>query len=224
MTTERSASGALSRGIGATLLALIVAAGATGCAASSRGDAASPPAATPAAATPTTTPGTAATASPAPAPPTAAADAPVPKAGRDGAPAAPAISAAVASPAEQVTYGDGVVLRISSVTYGSETAQGAGAATGREFARISLDLTNGSDGEIDVSSTVVTVLDPSGARLVPVYTTESGARDFAGTVGPATITTAVYAVAAPADHSTPLTIVVDFDAVHTSAVFRGALS
>ncbi len=211
MTTERSASGALSRGIGATLLALIVAAGATGCAASSRGDAASPPAATPAAATPTTTPGTAATASPAPAAPTAAADAPVPKAGRDGAPAAPAISAAVASPAEQVTYG-------------SETAQGPGAATGREFARISLELTNGSDGEIDVSSTVVTVLDSSGARLVPVYTTESGARDFAGTVGPAAITTAVYAVAAPADHSTPLTIVVDFDAVHTSAVFRGALS
>lgn len=151
-----------------------------------------------------------------------AADAPVAKVGRGGGTAT--VSAAASAPDAPVVYADGVTLQITDVSYATETSQGPGAATGREFARLTVQLTNGSTAPIDVSTSVVTVLDAEGNRLTPVYTPESGARDFSGTVDPRQMTTAVYAVAAPTDHSAPLTIVVDFDALHTSAVFRGALT
>ncbi|WP_121189808.1 DUF4352 domain-containing protein [Microbacterium sp. AG790] len=164
----------------------------------------------------------AATATPADAPPPAA-DAPVAKVGRIGGGAA-TVGAAASAPGAPVVYSDGVTLRITDVSYAAETSQGPGTSTGREFARLTVELTNGSSQPIDVSTSVVTVLDAEGNRFTPVYTPESGARDFSGTVDPRQTTTAVYAVAAPTDHSAPLTIVVDFDALHTSAVFRGALT
>ncbi|MEO2135122.1 DUF4352 domain-containing protein [Microbacterium sp.] len=151
-----------------------------------------------------------------------ASPAPVAKVGRGGGTAT--VSAAASAPDAPVVYADGVTLQITDVSYATETSQGPGAATGREFARLTVELTNGSTAPIDVSTSVVTVLDAEGNRLTPVYTPESGARDFSGTVDPRQMTTAVYAVAAPTDHSAPLTIVVDFDALHTSAVFRGALT
>ncbi|MDC7803778.1 DUF4352 domain-containing protein [Sphingomonas sp. BLCC-B65] len=151
-----------------------------------------------------------------------ASPAPVAKVGRGDGTAT--VSAAASAPDAPVVYADGVTLRITDVSYATETSQGPGAATGREFARLTVELTNGSTAPIDVSTSVVTVLDAEGNRLTPVYTPESGARDFSGTVDPRQMTTAVYAVAAPTDHSAPLTIVVDFDALHTSAVFRGALT
>ena len=151
-----------------------------------------------------------------------ASPAPVAKVGRGGGTAT--VSAAASAPDAPEVYADGVTLQITDVSYATETSQGPGAATGREFARLTVELTNGSTAPIDVSTSVVTVLDAEGNRLTPVYTPESGARDFSGTVDPRQMTTAVYAVAAPTDHSAPLTIVVDFDALHTSAVFRGALT
>lgn len=151
-----------------------------------------------------------------------ASPAPVAKVGRGDGTAT--VSAAASAPDAPVVYADGVTLRITDVSYATETSQGPGASTGREFARLTVELTNGSTAPIDVSTSVVTVLDAEGNRLTPVYTPESGARDFSGTVDPRQMTTAVYAVAAPTDHSAPLTIVVDFDALHTSAVFRGALT
>ena len=204
----------------AAALMLAVALMTAGCSATVADEASAPGASTATTPEPSASSAPAAAADPSPTDP---AEAPVAKVRRDEGTAA-TVRAAASAPNDQVVYPDGVTLRIADVAYATETSQGPGASTGREFTRLTVELTNGSAAPIDVSTSVVTVLDAAGARLVPVYTPESQARDFSGSVDPGQRTTAVYAVAAPADHSAPLTVVVDFDAVHTSAVFRDARS
>lgn len=216
----RRATGAASAAL--VLAVALVVAGCTTGGSDQTDQAATPRTSSAPAAAPTTT-APATSGSLAEASPSAPAQPPVAKVQRDGGTAA-TVGAEVSAPNAPVVYADGVTLRITDVSYATEASQGPGASTGREFARLTVELTNGSTAPIDVSTSVVTVLDAGGARLVPVYTPESGARDFSGSVDPGLATTAVYAVAAPADHSAPLTIVVDFDAVHASAVFRGALT
>lgn len=210
-------------GAAAPALILTIILTTTACSASAPEGTSTPAATSTAASTPPATGapvGDASTESPVAAAP--GAEAPVAKVGRGGG--AATVGAAASAPDAPVSYADGVTLRITDVSYATETSQGPGASTGREFARLTVELANGSAAPIDVSTSVVTVLDAEGNRLTPVYTPESGARDFSGTVDPRQTTTAVYAIAAPTDHSAPLTIVVDFDALHTSAVFRGALT
>ncbi len=53
---------------------------------------------------------------------------------------------------------------------------------------------------------------------------EAKVQDFAGTLKPGTTAKARYAFAVPTSSRSKVTVVVDFDGVHTSAVFRGKLS
>lgn len=150
-------------------------------------------------------------------------DAPIAKVTRPGSSGAAAETAEPATTTAPVAYGDGVSLAIVGVAFGSETANGPGSFAGREFARTTIELTNGSDAPIDLNTSVLTMLDAGGAALTRVYAAEAGVTDFAGTVAPGDTVTAVYAFAVPADARSNITLVVDFDAQHSSAVFRGGL-
>ena len=151
-------------------------------------------------------------------------DQPVPKVGRPGAPAEPAQSADPGSTAEAVTYPDGVTVRITEIAFGEETGQGPGSFPGRDYARLTLELANGSADAIDLNTSVLTVLDKDDSRVPPVYADEAQVRDFAGDLAAGETATAVYAFAIPDESHSQITLVVDFDAGHTSAVFRGGLN
>ncbi|WP_203581839.1 hypothetical protein [Microbacterium hibisci] len=151
-------------------------------------------------------------------------DQPVPKVGRPGAPVEPAQSAEPGSTTEAVTYPDGVTVRIAEVSFGEETAQGPGSFPGRGYARLTLELANGSPDTIDLGTSVLTVLDRDDSRVQPVYANDARVRDFAGTLASGETATAVYAFAIPEESHSQITLVVDFDAGHTSAVFRGGLN
>ncbi|QIG38798.1 DUF4352 domain-containing protein [Microbacterium sp. 4R-513] len=143
--------------------------------------------------------------------------------GRAGVTTAPAQKAEPAAPSDPVAYPDGVSVRITDVSFAEETAKGPGSFPGRAFARLSLELTNGSSDPIDLGTSVLTLLDKSGTPVQPVYADEADVHDFAGTLSPGGKATAVYAFAVPDDSKSQITLVVDFDAAHTSAVFRGGL-
>jgi hypothetical protein len=150
-------------------------------------------------------------------------DQPVMKVTRPGADA-PTQTAKPAKPTSPVTYPDGVAVKITGVSFGEETSKGPGAFPGREYARLTLELSNASKKAIDLGTSVLTVLDSEGNPVAPVYAYEADVHDFAGTLAPGKTASAVYAFAVPDSSRSKITLVVDFDAEHTSAVFRGALS
>src|SRR5690606_29293144 len=121
-------------------------------------------------------------------------------------------------------YSDGVEVRITGAEFAEETAEGPGAFTGREYARLSITLSNGSDSAIDLNTAVLTLLDADSDEAVKVYAAEAKTKDFSGTLKPGDAAKGVYAFAVPEDARDAVTLVVDFDARHTSAVFRGGLS
>ena len=160
---------------------------------------------------------------PAPAPTATSSDQPVPKAGRPGAPAEPTVSAKPSKVDKPVSYPDGVKLTIAKVTFGEETDKGPGAFPGREFAVLHLTLRNESERALDLNSVVVTVLDKAGEPVQPVYASSADVADFTGTVAAGKSAKARYAFALAKGSRSKVTVVVDFDGVHTSAVFRGSL-
>lgn len=153
-------------------------------------------------------------------PPSADADQPVPKVQRPGQASEPVQSAPAASASDPVSYPDGVSVRIAEVSFAEETAEGPGAFPGRAYARLTLELSNGSSAPIDLATSVLTLLDENGPAA-PVYADEAEVRDFTGSLAPGRTATAIYAFAV--GQGSPVTLVIDFDADHTSAVFRGRL-
>lgn len=147
---------------------------------------------------------------------------PVPKVPRSGSTAAPEQSAQPQPLTEPVTYDDGVTLSVTGAEFGTEQAQGIGSFPGRSFARLALSLYNGSTAPIDMSNTIVTVLDSDGNEVTPVYAAEADARDFSGVLASGDEANAAYAFALEPG-ATDVTVVIDFDSLHTSAVFRGGL-
>jgi hypothetical protein len=150
-------------------------------------------------------------------------DEPVAKIERAGHSDAPTVKADPADTSDAVSYDDGVSVRIDDVSFGKETSQGPGSFPGREYARLTITIDNGSSDSIDLGTSVLTVLDASGATAVRVYAAEAEVTDFAGTVAAGKSATATYAFALPVDARDEVTVVVDFDGDHTSAVFRGGL-
>lgn len=148
---------------------------------------------------------------------------PVPKVQRSGQPK-PSISAKTADTDGRVRYSDGVVLSIRNVRFGKETKEGPGRFPGRQFAVLDLQISNGSKRAMSLDTVVVTVLDKSGDSVPPVYVEEIKVSDFAGEVKAGATARATYAFAVPKSSRSRVTVVVDFDGVHTSAVFRGGLS
>ena len=111
------------------------------------------------------------------------------------------------------------VGRLSEPAYGTHSAGTDSRPTGS-----SQEILNGGKEPIDLDTTVVTVLDAEDQQIAPVYVEEADVADFAGKVKPGKTAKARYAFAVPKASRSQVTVVVDFDGVHTSAVFRGGLS
>lgn len=124
---------------------------------------------------------------------------------------------------ETVEYPDGVALSIDDIAFAEETGKGPGSFPGREFALLEMTIENGSKRELSLSTVVITVLDSDDQPVDPVYADEAKVQDFSGAVGPGKSVTAKYAFAVAKKSQEKVTVVVDFDGVHTSAVFRGPL-
>ncbi len=123
-----------------------------------------------------------------------------------------------------MSYSDGVVLQIRDVEFGKETKQGPGMFPGREHAILVLEIKNGSKRTLSLDTVVITVLDRRDRPVSPVYVEEAKVSDFAGDLAAGKTAKARYAFAVPASSRSKVTVVVDFDGVHTSAIFRGGLS
>ncbi len=148
---------------------------------------------------------------------------PAPKVQRSGQ-AAPSITAKPSGINGKVSYSDGVQLRIADVKFGKERRQGPGMFPGRAYAILDLQMQNGGDKTLSLDTTVVTVLDKNGKPVAPVYVEEESVSDFAGDLKSGDTAKARYAFAVPTNSRRKVTVVVDFDGVHSSAVFRGGLS
>ncbi len=147
---------------------------------------------------------------------------PVAKVRRDGAVPKPTASAPPVAFDQPAAYEDGVRLTIDKLTTGVETGQGPGIFAGREYVRLELSLTNGSDKPISLDGVVVTAFYGKSNQLAsPVYAQGVGAVDLGGTVAPGASAHGVYAVAVPASQRGNVTVVVDFDGGHSSATFTG---
>lgn len=149
---------------------------------------------------------------------------PVPKVQRSGQPTAPKTSAEPAEVDETVRYADGITLSIRSISFAKEKSEGPGSFPGQEYAVLTLALRNGSSKTLGMDTVVVTVLDRAGQPVAPVAVPEARVQDFAGKLKAGASTRARYAFAVPESSRSMVTVIVDFDGVHTSAVFRGKLS
>ena len=148
----------------------------------------------------------------------------VAKVKRVGQPNTPSVSAPPASFDARVAYPDGVSLVITKAEKAVETGHGPGVMAEREFVRFTVKLTNGSATSVNLNQVVVTTTyGPTSQLAAPVYTESAGTHDFAGTVKPGTSTTATYGFAVPVRQLGQVTMVVDFDGLHTSATYRGAV-
>lgn len=148
---------------------------------------------------------------------------PVAKVQRTDQASEPTVSAPPVDLEEKVVYGDGVALTINDITFGEETKEGPGQFPGRAYAILSLEMVNGGRDPIDLNTTVVTVLDAEGQQIAPVYVEDAKVADFSGRVQPGKTTKARYAFAVAQEARSQVTVVVDFDGVHTSAVLQGEL-
>jgi hypothetical protein len=121
-------------------------------------------------------------------------------------------------------YPDGVRLVVSRATKGIEHGHGPGVHDGREYVRFELRLTNGTSTRLDLNQVVVTTFyGPTRQLAPPVYTEGTDARDFTGTVAPGDSADGVYVFAVPSTELRDVTMVVDFDGPHASAVYHGAV-
>lgn len=150
---------------------------------------------------------------------------PVPKVTRDGVRPSPTATATTAPFSAPVVYPDGVKLTITKVTKGVDTGTGPGMYPGRQFVLFSVTLTNSSSASINLDQVVVTAYYGSTNQLAQRdYTEGTGAQDFAGVVQAGRSASAAYAFALPSAGFTDLTLVVDFDGHHSSAVYHGSIS
>jgi hypothetical protein len=148
----------------------------------------------------------------------------VPKVKRVGQPNTPSVSAPVAKFNAPVAYPDGVTVVITKAEKGVETGHGPGVMAGRQYVRFTVKLTNGSAKAVNLDQVVVTTTyGPTKQLAAPVYTQSAGTYDFTGTVKPGASATALYAFAVPTKQLNRVAMVVDFDGLHTSATYSGAV-
>jgi hypothetical protein len=217
----------------AVVLALGVGVGVAGCtsdpptgtatSSSTAGDQAAEAAPSSPAPSPSDDKGDGSTATPAPPLPNTISAAPS-KVQRPGQPDKPSVVADQKPFSDAVTYGDKVVLTITKATKQVETGNGPGVFAGREFVKFDIELANGSDKPIDLNSVVVTTFYGASNQLAPpVYTPSAGTADFSGELAAGQKATASYGYAIPTADLGTVTMVVDFDAVHSSATFTGTV-
>ena len=124
------------------------------------------------------------------------------------------------SPITQVTYDDGVTVRVKLARQRSETGSGPGAFPGRRLTEAEITFRNKSTRVLDLTQVVVTTTYGKPALLASAVYDESAPADFGGTVKPGGTATAGYAFAIPKP-GVPITIIVDWDASHEPAVVSG---
>lgn len=147
------------------------------------------------------------------------------KVSRPGQPAKPSESADTVSFSAPVKYGDNTLLTITQASKQVETGNGPGVFAGREFVKFDLKLTNGSQKPIDLNTVVITTYYGDSNQLAaPVYTPSADTADFTGILVPGGTATASYGFAVPTSEFGDVTMVVDFDGVHSSATFKGSVS
>jgi outer membrane murein-binding lipoprotein Lpp len=143
------------------------------------------------------------------------------KVSRPGTVGKPSISAAPEPLNHDVTYSDGVAVRIIGITQGVTDGSGPGALPGRPRTQFTVSLRNRSKAAINLDRVVVTVTyGAAHSQALAIY--DDGVRDFSGTVAPAGTAQAVYAFSIATDQLTDVVMTVDFDGVHTSATFTGS--
>lgn len=120
-------------------------------------------------------------------------------------------------------YPDGIALQVLDIDFAKETKTGPGSFPGRPYAVLTLEVENKSERDLPMDTVVITVLDRGGNQVAPVYVQEAKVQDFAGTLRAGKTARARYAFAVPVSSRSNVTVVVDFDGAHTSAVFRGRL-
>lgn len=149
----------------------------------------------------------------------------IPKVTRPGSTGGPTATVAPAAFAAPAIYPDGVIVTITRASKAVETGQGPGVFTGRELLVVDVEITNGSGQAIPLNQVVITTSYGQSKQLAPgVYPGNLEVRDFSGTVAAGSKASARYAFAVPAAELSVVTMVVDFDAAHASAVFTGAVS
>jgi len=201
----------------------LVAASLSGCGGSGQALASTPGTSSSSSAAPTETPETETTPTTL-APPLPQPVKSVPKVKRVGQPNTPSVSAPGAKFDAAVKYPDGVTLVITKAEKGVETGHGPGVMAGREYVRFTLKLTNGSTKAVNLNQVVLTTSYGATKQLAaPVYTESAGTYDFSGTVKPGASATALYAFAVPTKQLNRVAMVVDFDGLHTSATYTGAV-
>jgi hypothetical protein len=143
------------------------------------------------------------------------------KVSRPGTVGKPSISAAPEPLNHEVTYIDGVAVRIIGITQGVTDGSGPGALPGRPRTQFTVSLRNRSNAAINLDRVVVTVTyGAAHSQALAIY--DDRVRDFSGTVAPAGTAQAVYAFSIATDQLTDVVMTVDFDGMHTSATFTGS--
>jgi hypothetical protein len=121
-----------------------------------------------------------------------------------------------------VQYPDGVALAVPSITQSVDAQQGPGGMPGKPVTTFALTFRNGSKEPIGLGNVVVTaVYGSDDTRADPVYDGVT-IQDFSGTVQPGGTAQARYAFSIPTTDLTDTTIGIDFDGMHTLAIFTGA--
>jgi hypothetical protein len=141
---------------------------------------------------------------------------------RDGKRPHPTVTAAPASLTGQVRYPDGVRLDITKASRGYISGNLPGDLKG-PTRTYSLVLENQGRKTLDLSSVVVTLVYGSPGRFGQgVYTAKN--IDFSGLIKQGKSAKAVYSFIVPKSAGSRITVHVDFDAVHSAAVFSGLQS
>lgn len=141
---------------------------------------------------------------------------------RDGKRPHPTVSAAPATLTGTVTYPDGVRLDITKATRGHVSGRMPGDLKG-PTRTVSLVLKNDGGKTLDLSRVVVTLVYGKPGRFGQgVYTSKN--IDFSGLIKSGKSAKAVYSFIVPKSAGSRITVHVDFDAVHTAAVFSGVQS
>lgn len=142
---------------------------------------------------------------------------------RNGKPPHPTVSAKPVPFDGVVRWSDGLRLDILAVEQGKVEGVGPGVIVGEPTTSLTVRMTNRSNRTVSLDGVVVTMLYGADQRQArPVYD-DKDARDLTGVLKPGRSATAVYIFSVPRTELDRLLMYVDFDGVHTAAIFNGSL-
>lgn len=149
----------------------------------------------------------------------------IPKVTRPGDTAGTTETAPATGFGAPAAYPDGVKVSITKAEKAVETGTGPGQFNGRQLLVVDLQVTNGSASPIDLNQVVITTTYGQSRQVAAaVYPGNVSVQDFTGSVAAGATASARYAFAVPAADLGLVSMTVDFDASHASAIFTGSVS